>query len=166
LIKIKVLSIFSPYDRIAEPLMIAETAPRLQAMRQAMALVYNYPGAIRRVEEAMTDRLSEEDFHRRAERALGELEDSFARLADSRDMDVEMEGGVLTITFEEGEPGKFIISRNSSVRQLWVSARVASYKFDWSDEAGGFVLAGTGEPLKQVLARLAGEQLGESGLAL
>lgn len=114
----------------------------------------------------MSEQMSEADFERRVEEAIKDLEQSFADLADERDIDVEVEGGVLTITFEEGEPGKFIVSPNSSVRQVWVSARVSSFKFNWSDESARFELAGTGEPLKEVLTRLTREQLGDEGLSL
>ena len=114
----------------------------------------------------MSERLSEVEFREKAEQTIQELEDAFAALGEQRDLDVEVQGGVLSITFEEGEPGKFIVSPNSSVRQVWVSARVASYKFDWSAAANGFVLAGTGEPIKQVMARLAQEQLGDPGVTL
>lgn len=114
----------------------------------------------------MSERLSEPEFQEKAEQKIHELEDAFAELAEARDIDVEVQGSVLSVTFEEGEPGKFIISPNSSVRQLWVSARVASYKFDWSKEASDFVLAGTGEPIKQVMARLAQEQLGDASVTL
>ena len=114
----------------------------------------------------MSERLSEAEFQQKAEAAIDDLEQAFGALAEERDIDVELQGGVLSVTFEEGEPGRFIVSPNSSVRQLWVSARVASYKFDWSNEAGGFVLTGTIEPLKQVMKRLTQEQLGASDIAL
>lgn len=114
----------------------------------------------------MSERMDEADFKQKAERAINELDRAFGAIAEDRELDCEVEGGVLTVTFEEGEPGKFIVSPNSSVRQLWVSARLASYKFDWSDEAGGFALAGTGEPLKQVMTRLTQEQLGDAEIAL
>lgn len=114
----------------------------------------------------MSERLGETEFQQKAEEAIDDLEKSFGALAEERDIDVQVQGGVLSVTFEEGEPGRFIVSPNTSVRQLWVSARVASYKFDWSNEAEGFVLAGTGEPLKQVMTRLTQEQLGASDIAL
>lgn len=114
----------------------------------------------------MSERLSESEFQEKAEQTIRALEEAFAGLGETRDLDVEVEGNVLSVTFEEGEPGRFIISPNSSVRQLWVSARVASYKFDWSTAASDFVLAGTGEPIKQVMARLTQEQLGDLGVSL
>ena len=114
----------------------------------------------------MSERLSETEFQEKADRTIRALEDAFAVLGERRDVDVEVQGGVLSVTFEEGEPGRFIVSPNSSVRQLWVSARVASYKFDWSEAANDFVLAGTGEPIKQVMTRLAQEQLGDESVTL
>lgn len=114
----------------------------------------------------MSERLSEAEFQQKAEDAINDLEASYGALAEDYDIDVQVQGGVLSVTFEEGEPGRFIVSPNSSVRQLWVSARVASYKFDWANEAGGFVLAGTGEPLNQVMTRLTQEQLGTGDVAL
>jgi iron donor protein CyaY len=128
--------------------------------------VYNESRQVNPREAKMSERLSEAEFQPKAEDAIRELEQAFGQLAEERDIDVELEGGVLSITFEEGEPGKFIVSPNSSVRQVWVSARVSSFKFDWSDDVAGFVLAGTGETLKEVMSRLTAEQLGESDVAL
>jgi CyaY protein len=114
----------------------------------------------------MPETLSDAEFAQRAEDAIDALEEAFARLAEERDLDVQVEGGVLTVEFEEGEPGRFIVSPNSSVRQLWLSARVSSYKFDWSKEAGHFVLPGTGETLRQVMSRLTAEQLHDESITL
>jgi iron donor protein CyaY len=114
----------------------------------------------------MTERITEAEFQQKAEEAIHQLEADFARLAEDRDLDVQVEGGVLSVAFEEDEPGRFIVSPNSSVRQLWVSARVSSFKFDWSDQSGAFVLAGTGEPLKQVMTRLTREQLADEAVEL
>lgn len=114
----------------------------------------------------MSERIDEPEFHDRAEQAIAELERAFGALAEERDIDVQVEGGVLTIIFEEGEPGKFIVSPNSSARQLWLSARASSFKFDWADQDKQFVLAGTGETLSQAMTRLTQEQLGDIDLAL
>ena len=111
-------------------------------------------------------RLSEAEFQGKAEKTISELDKAFSALAEDRDLDVEVEGGVLSVTFEEDEPGKFIVSPNSSALQIWVSARLTSFKFDWADESGDFVLAGTGEPIRAVLERLTREQLGDDDVSL
>lgn len=114
----------------------------------------------------MSRRLGDAEFPTKSEAAINELEKAFGKLADQRDIDVEAQGGVLSITFEEGEPGKFIISPNSSAGQVWVSARVSSFKFDWSDEANDFVLASSGEKIKIVMQRLTREQLRDEDVEL
>ena len=114
----------------------------------------------------MSEQISEAEFQQHAEQAISELERSFGLLAEERDIDVQIEGGVLSVNFEEGEPGKFIVSPNSYTRQLWVSARMSSHKFDWSSEVPGFTLAGTGEALMQVMTRLTQEQLGDGNVTL
>lgn len=116
--------------------------------------------------DLMNERISDSEFQAHAERAIDEVERSFGKLAEDHDIDVQVEGGVLNVTFEEPEPGRFILSPNSSVRQLWLSARVASFKFDWNNDAAGFVLAGYDETLKQVLERLTREQLGDDSIIL
>jgi len=115
---------------------------------------------------AMSNRISEADFQNRSEGAISELERLFGELAEEHDIDVQVESGVLNVSFEEGEPGRFIVSPNSSVRQLWVSARMASYKLDWIDESRGFVLSGTNETLRQLMTRLTREQLGDPEVSL
>jgi iron donor protein CyaY len=130
---------------------------RSDSEQQPTTFVYNDP---------MSERISEAEFQQHAEDAIAELELAFGELAEERDIDVQVEGGVLSVNFEEGEPGKFIVSPNSSVRQLWVSARMSSYKFDWVIEDGVFALAGTSETLKQAMTRLTQEQLDDSTLAL
>jgi iron donor protein CyaY len=125
--------------------------------QQPTTFVYN---------NAMSERISEAEFQQHAEQAIAQLERAFGDLAEERDIDVQVEGGVLSVNFEEGEPGKFIVSPNSSVRQVWVSARVSSLKFDWSEQTHEFVFAASGETLKQAMSRLTQEQLSDSSLAL
>jgi len=114
----------------------------------------------------MSERIDEAEFQQHAERAIAELERAFGGLAEERDIDVQIEGGVLSVAFEEGEPGRFIVSPNSSVRQVWVSARVSSLKFDWSAQTREFVLAATGETLRQAMTRLTREQLRGDNITL
>ena len=114
----------------------------------------------------MTERISEAEFQEKAENGILELERAFGDLAEDRDLDVQVQSNVLTVSFEEGEPGRFIVSPNSSVSQLWVSARMASYKLDWSSDENAFVLASTGETLKQLMTRVTREQLGDDSVEL
>ena len=63
-------------------------------------------------------------------------------------------------------PAKFVISPNSPVRQIWISALSTSFKLDWSPAANDFVLTKSGEGLKKLVNRLINEQLGEQAITL
>ena len=72
--------------------------------------------------------------------------------------EVEEQGGVLNVLFEE-PPGKFVITPNAPVRQIWISALSTSFKLDWDEAAEAFVLPRTGEALTPLVDRLIAEHL-------
>ena len=55
-----------------------------------------------------------------------------------------------------------MISPNTPVRQIWISALATSFKLGWSEQAGAFVLDKTGENLNQVMSRILSQQLGSA----
>jgi CyaY protein len=77
---------------------------------------------------------------------------------DEAGFEVEGQGGVLNVLFEE-PPGKFVITPNAPVRQIWISALSTSFKLDWDGAVSAFVLPRTGEHLMALVDRLIGEQL-------
>jgi CyaY protein len=78
---------------------------------------------------------------------------------DDSNFEVEEQGGVLNVLFEE-PPGKFVITPNAPVRQIWISALSTSFKLDWDAEEKAFVLPKTGEVLTPLVDRLIAEHLG------
>jgi len=109
--------------------------------------------------------MDEQDFRRKADAALESLKQSLFAAEDSADIEVEDQAGALHISFEE-PPGRFVVSPNAPVRQIWISALSTSFKLDWSDQDGGFVLKSTGEALKPLMTRLINQQLGEDAVSL
>jgi len=99
------------------------------------------------------------DFRRHSDVAIEDLKQSLIRAEDGLDMEVEENAGALHISFDD-PPARFVITPNTPVRQIWISALVSSFKLDWSEQSNGFVLARTSEGLKDLVARLIGEQLG------
>jgi CyaY protein len=77
---------------------------------------------------------------------------------DDAGFEVEEQGGVLHVLFE-APPGKFVITPNAPMRQIWISALSTSFKLDWDGAASAFVLPRTGEHLMALVDRLIGEQL-------
>ena len=65
---------------------------------------------------------------------------------------------MLNVLFEE-PPGKFVITPNTPVRQIWISALSTSFKLDWDAAAAAFVLPRTGEHLMALVDRLIREHL-------
>lgn len=106
----------------------------------------------------MADALSEQEFRMKADEALESARRTLSPLADAEDFEVELQNGVLNVLFEEPAPARFVVSPNTPVRQIWVSALVRSYKLAWSPALQAFAL--DGEPLDALLARLAHVHLG------
>lgn len=86
-----------------------------------------------------------------SDESLTALYDRLAEASNDYEFDVEMNGGALTVEFEEPRE-RFVVSPNSPVRQIWVSAHVQSFKLDWNAERSAFVLPATGESLEQLIA--------------
>ncbi|MGA7108351.1 MAG: iron donor protein CyaY [Terracidiphilus sp.] len=98
------------------------------------------------------------EFRRAAEKSLEELKKHLIAREeeDEAGFEVEEQNGVLNVVFEE-PPGKFVITPNTPVRQIWISALATSFKLDWDEKAGTFVLPRTGEKLEPLVDRLIGQ---------
>jgi CyaY protein len=109
--------------------------------------------------------LDELDFRRKADNAIEDLKKSLIAAEDDAEIEVEEQNGVLNVVFEE-PPAKFVVTPNTPVRQIWISALATSFKLDWSNSQNDFVLEKTGERLKPLIARLVNEQLGKEAVSL
>lgn len=104
--------------------------------------------------------MDEQEFRNKCDAALQSLRRRLLELGDAHGFEVEGEGGKLEVLFEEPEEVKFVISPNTPVRQIWISALSTSFKLGWSEAASAFVLEKTGENLNQVMGRILTQQLG------
>ncbi len=104
--------------------------------------------------------LEEKDFQRKADAAFDDLKKRLLALGDEHGFDVEGEAGKLEVVFEEPEEAKFVISPNTPVREIWISALSTSFKLGWNDSRSAFVLEKTGEDLYAVMSRVISQQLG------
>jgi iron donor protein CyaY len=105
--------------------------------------------------------MDELEFRDRADQALNSLQKALERASDNFEFEVDRKEGALTIEFED-PPARFVVSPNSPVRQIWVSARVKSFKLDWDSARSEFVLPADNRSLLQLIADVTGEQLGET----
>lgn len=104
--------------------------------------------------------MDEREFEKKYTGAFERLQRKLAELGDKHDFEVEGGSGKLEILFDDEDETRFVISPNSPVRQIWISALTTSFKLAWSDTANAFVLDKTNETLDQVMSRILTEQLG------
>ena len=95
-------------------------------------------------------------FRRAADEAMEELKQELIEAEENGAFEVEEQAGALYVVFEK-PAGKFVITPNTPVRQIWISARNTSFKLDLATE--GFVLAKTGETLTPLVKRLIDDHL-------
>ena len=104
--------------------------------------------------------MDDQEFKKLADESLTSLYKKLAAASDDSDFDVDFNSGALAIEFEE-PPGKFVISPNAPVYQIWVSAHSKSYKLDWDAARHAFVLPGSGQSLTELIQEAIAKQLGE-----
>ncbi len=104
--------------------------------------------------------LDEQEFRRAAEVALDALMQHLVLREEEAEAGFEVaeQGGVLNVEFEE-PAGKFVITPNAPMRQIWISALSTSFKLDWEPAAAAFLLPRSGESLVVLVDRLIAEHL-------
>ena len=105
--------------------------------------------------------LDERDFQKKCDGALEDLKRRMLTAGDAHGFDVEGESGKLEVLFEEPEEAKFVISPNTPMREIWISALSTSFKLGWNEAKSAFVLEKTGEDLLGVMSRVISQQIGE-----
>ena len=98
-------------------------------------------------------------FSQRYDATVRTLEEKLTDLIDNgAEFDLERNGDVLTIEFESGE--KVIITPNSPVEQLWISAEFQGQRFNWSEDANAWSEEKAGKQLARYLSEVLTRKLG------
>lgn len=105
--------------------------------------------------------MTDQEFNQKADEALTSLDQALMKAADEHGFDVDMNSGALTLDFEDPK-ARFVVSPNSPVKQIWVSALNKSYKLDFDSSQDAFVLRDTGQTLTDLICSVVGQRLGES----
>lgn len=101
--------------------------------------------------------MDDNSFRNASDTAIDALFQRLAAASDQYAFEPDWNGGALTVEFD-APPGKFVVSPNAPVRQIWVSANVQSYKLDWDAAAGAFMLGG--KTLVELMAEAISKHLG------
>jgi len=99
--------------------------------------------------------MTESDFHRAVDAVLERVESS---LAEHDELDIDLEGGVLTVTCPD--ESRIIVNRQTPNREIWVAARSGGFHF--ASREGAWRDTRSGEELFASLARLIALQSGAS----
>lgn len=106
--------------------------------------------------------MDEHEFTKKCDAAFESLARRLSEIGDDHDFEVEGASGKLEIEFEDEDETRFVLSPNTPVRQIWISALTTSFKLGWSETIQAFVLDKTGETLNQVMSRILSEKIGSA----
>ncbi|MBK7659493.1 MAG: iron donor protein CyaY [Betaproteobacteria bacterium] len=98
--------------------------------------------------------MDESEFHRAADAVLARIE---AACSAARDLDADIEAGILTIECPDGS--KVIVNKQAVNREIWVAAR--SGGFHYRSSGGAWRDTRSGEELFAALANILAVQAGE-----
>jgi len=104
--------------------------------------------------------MDEQEFKTKSDTALESLFRKLTSASERYDFEPDFNAGALSIDFDEPK-GRFVVSPNTPVRQIWVSAHSKSFKLDWDAARNRFVLPDTGEDLEQLITTAIERQIGE-----
>jgi CyaY protein len=108
----------------------------------------------------MAESIDEATFDELADRALRALE---IALNDVDGLEADLESGILSIEFSDGE--RFVVNSHRAARQIWMAARASAWHFDVEPKSQRWTAAKTGDELWDCLQREVGKKL-ERPLAL
>jgi iron-sulfur cluster assembly protein CyaY len=104
--------------------------------------------------------MDEQEFRTQADAALQSLYKKLAAAADRYGFEPDFNAGALAIELEE-PAAKFVVSPNTPVRQIWVSAHSKSFKLDWNEGKRAFVWPDKNQALDELIAAAISLHLGE-----
>jgi CyaY protein len=102
--------------------------------------------------------VDEQQFRLRADEAMSDAYDALVEASGEHDFETDL-GENLTVEFSD-PPARFVVSPNTPVRQIWVSAHSKSFKLGWNEARQAFVLPDSGQSLRELLADAVSRQLG------
>jgi iron donor protein CyaY len=104
--------------------------------------------------------MDEQEFKTRADAALESLYNKLSAASDRYDFEPDFNSGALAIEFEQPK-AKFVVSPNTPVRQIWVSAHSKSFKLDWDAGRQVFAMPDSRQTLNELIASAIQQHLGE-----
>jgi iron donor protein CyaY len=101
--------------------------------------------------------MDDNEFRERSDAALSKVA-KWLEDFDADEVDYTTGDGVVTIEFSDG--AKFILSRQSQMKQLWLAAGARAFHYNWNDARSTWLDDKDGHELSSRLAEVISDQLG------
>ncbi|GKW04461.1 iron donor protein CyaY [Pectobacterium carotovorum] len=102
--------------------------------------------------------MNDSEFHQLADELMLQLEETLDRFGGDADIDYETNGGVMTLSFENGS--KIVINRQEPLHQIWLATKAGGYHFN--RQGARWVCARSGEDFIALLSAACSDQAGET----
>jgi CyaY protein len=102
--------------------------------------------------------MNDSEFHRLADGLWRTIEEHLDDWDGDSDIDCEINGSVLTLSFENGS--KIIINRQEPLHQVWLATKAGGYHF--SRQGDTWICDRSGEPFWKLLEEACTAQAGET----
>jgi len=103
-------------------------------------------------------KMNDSEFHHLADNLWQTIETRLDEWDGDGDIDCEINGGVLTLTFDNGS--KIIINRQEPLHQVWLATKQGGYHFDLQGDE--WICDRSGERFWDLLEQAATQQAGEA----
>lgn len=79
--------------------------------------------------------MNDTEFHRLADELMLAIEDALDAWQGDADIDYEINGGVMKLTFEHtaGQNSSMVINRQEPLHQIWLATKAGGHHFDYQD---------------------------------
>ncbi len=101
--------------------------------------------------------MNDSEFHQLADALMLTIEEALDDFEGDADIDYETNGGVMTLSFENGS--KIVINRQEPLHQVWLATKAGGYHFNYRDEQ--WICDRSGESFFSLLAQACSAQTGE-----
>ncbi len=101
--------------------------------------------------------MERKEFSRLSARALEHIDTVLGDL-DRDDLDVDLAGDVLTVSFGDG--AQFIINAHSAAGQVWMAAGTTAWHFDYEPTSQKWIASRNGDELMEAVSRAVSDKLG------
>ncbi|MBX9446839.1 iron donor protein CyaY [Dickeya chrysanthemi] len=101
--------------------------------------------------------MNDSEFHQLADALMLKIEETLDQFDGDADIDYETNGGVMTLSFENGS--KIVINRQEPMHQVWLATKSGGYHFDYQN--GCWICDRSGSDFMTLLAQACSEQSGE-----